>query len=137
MRQIIARLDGENRGRINRLVNLRSAAIGYAREASMQLELIQEQIRKQNLDGWLFFDHHRRDPLAYRVLGLDAEGTATRRWHYLIPANGEPQGLVHAIESGVLKGLPGSLQIYSSWQAQRDGLTRLLAGCRRVAMQYS
>ena len=24
----------------------------------------------EGLDGWLFFDHHRRDPLAYRVLGF-------------------------------------------------------------------
>ena len=59
------------------------------------------------LDGWLFFDHHERDPLAYRVLGLPLGRTVTRRWYYLIPAHGEPRGIVHAIESGVLDGLPG------------------------------
>jgi hypothetical protein len=46
----------------------------------MQLEKIQQEIRNQNLDGWLFFDHHFRDPLAYRVLGL-APAAPTRRWY--------------------------------------------------------
>ena len=103
----------------------------------MQTEEIQKALRDEKLDGWLFFDHHQRDPLAYRVLKLAPGRTVTRRWYYLIPAQGEPKGLVHAIESGVLAGLPGSIEIYSSWGAQMDGLKRLLAGCRRVAMQYS
>ena len=34
----------------------------------MNLAEIQEELRKEKLDGWLFFDHHQRDPLAYRVL---------------------------------------------------------------------
>ena len=33
----------------------------------MDLARIQEELRNQKLDGWLFFDHHLRDPLAYRV----------------------------------------------------------------------
>ncbi len=104
---------------------------------NMQIEEIQKALREEKLDGWLFFDHHHRDPLAYRVLGLSAEGTVTRRWYYLIPANGEPRGLVHAIESGALDDLPGEIRTYSSWLAQTDGLKRLLGGCHRVAMEYS
>jgi len=103
----------------------------------MQIDDIQKALRDEKLDGWLFFDHHQRDLLAYRILKLNPSRTVTRRWYYLIPANGEPKGLVHAIESGVLAGLPGKIQIYSSWAAQLDGLKSLLAGCRRVAMQYS
>jgi Xaa-Pro dipeptidase len=34
----------------------------------MKLEAIQAALREANLDGWLFYDHHRRDPIAYRVL---------------------------------------------------------------------
>src|SRR5260370_42170737 len=60
-----------------------------------------------------------------------------RRWYYPIPSQGEPGGLVHAIDSVVLAGVPGKIQIYSSWAAQVDGLKSLLAGCRHVAMQYS
>jgi Xaa-Pro aminopeptidase len=107
------------------------------RELNMQIDDIQKALRDEKLDGWLFFDHHQRDPLAYRILKLNPSRTVTRRWYYLIPAQGEPRGLVHAIESGVLAGLPGKIQIYSSWGAQVDGLKNLLAGCRRVAMQYS
>ena len=103
----------------------------------MQIEEIQKALREEKLDGWLFFDHHQKDPLAYRILKLGSGRIVTRRWYYLIPAEGEPKGLVHAIESGVLAGLPGSMQIYSSWAAQTDGLKTLLRGCRRVAMQYS
>jgi len=34
----------------------------------MRLTEIQAALREEGLDGWLFFDHHKRDPLAYRVL---------------------------------------------------------------------
>ncbi len=81
----------------------------------MQLESIQHEIRQQHLDGWLFFDHHLRDPLAYRVLGFEAPRIPTRRWYFLIPAQGEPRKLVHRIESGMLNALPGETTVYSSW----------------------
>jgi Xaa-Pro dipeptidase len=104
---------------------------------AMHIEEIQAALRDEHLDGWLFFDHHQRDPLAYRILGLNLKSVATRRWYYFIPAHGDPKGLVHAIESGVLGGLPGDVQKYSSWGGQLDGLRRLLAGSRKIAMQYS
>jgi len=103
----------------------------------MHIEEIQSALREEHLDGWLFFDHHQRDPLAYRILNLNPKHVATRRWYYFIPAQGDPKGLVHAIESGVLAGLPGDIRKYSSWNGQTEGLQRLLAGCRKIAMQYS
>jgi len=103
----------------------------------MQIEAIQSALREEHLDGWLFFDHHQRDPLAYRILKLNPQQVATRRWYYFIPAHGEPKGLVHAIESGILTGLPGEIRKYSSWTAQLDGLRHLLSGSRKIAMQYS
>lgn len=103
----------------------------------MNLEAIQEQLLRRGLDGWLFFDHHQRDPLAYRVLGFSPERHVTRRWYYLVPAQGEPLKLVHRIESGMLDALPGERVAYSSWAEQVDGLRRLLMGIGRVAMQYS
>jgi Xaa-Pro dipeptidase len=103
----------------------------------MELASIQREIRAQGLDGWLFFDHHLRDPLAYRVLGIQPPRTPTRRWYYLIPAQGEPRGLVHRVEPLMLGALPGERIPYSSWTEQVDGLRRLTAGMRRVAMQYS
>ncbi|MBI2680994.1 MAG: M24 family metallopeptidase [Candidatus Solibacter usitatus] len=103
----------------------------------MNLAEIQEKLRAEKLDGWLFFDHHQRDPLAYRVLNLTPGSPVTRRWYYFIPAQAEPRGLVHRIEAGTLDSLPGEKTAYSSWKEQVDGLQRLLANSRRVAMQYS
>jgi Xaa-Pro dipeptidase len=103
----------------------------------MLIEEIQSALREEHLDGWLFFDHHQRDPLAYRILKLNPKAVATRRWYYFIPAHGEPKGLVHTIEPGVLAGLPGDVRKYSSWSAQVEGLHLLLAGAHRIAMQYS
>jgi len=64
----------------------------------MDLSSIQAALRAQGLDGWLFCDHHRRDPMAYRILGLPEHGMATRRWFYFIPAAGEPVKLAHRVE---------------------------------------
>src|SRR5437879_7938747 len=103
----------------------------------MKVEQIQSELRRDKLDGWLFFDHHQRDALAYRVLGFAPARHVTRRWYYLIPAEGEPAGLVHNIEFEMLNALPGAKERYSSWQEQIAGLRNLLSGRRRIAMQYS
>jgi Xaa-Pro dipeptidase len=103
----------------------------------MRLEQIQTALRDEGLDGWLFFDHHRRDPLAYRVLQFTPGSMVTRRWFYYIPANGEPRGLVHKIEAETLAPLPGRHALYAGWSTLVDGLKAILGGGRRVAMQYS
>jgi Xaa-Pro aminopeptidase len=105
-------------------------------EESMDYEAIQAALRDAKIDGWLFYDHHHRDPIAYRVLGI-APVMVTRRWYYLVPAQGEPAKLVHRIEKGNLAGLPGTEHEYSSWTEQRDKLGQILAGKKKIAMQYS
>jgi len=102
-----------------------------------QLQRIQAALQNQKLDGWLFYDFRRSDEMAYRVLGLDAEGVRSRRWYCLIPARGEPRKLVHAIEPEALDGVPGSSAIYASWRVRDRELGAMLRGLRRVAMQYS
>lgn len=103
----------------------------------MQLTEIQRALREAGLDGWLFYDHHERDPLAYRILGFRPVRHVTRRWYYFIPASGKPRGLVHKIEPNMIDALPGAKTAYSSWQTQMDGVRALVAGSKRVAMQYS
>jgi len=103
----------------------------------MDLKAIQSALQERNFDGWLFYDHHHRDPIAYRVLGLPEKLMVTRRWFYLIPATGEPQKLVHKIESGHLDSLPGAKRTYAGWQELFGGLKQVLSSCRDVAMQYS
>jgi Xaa-Pro dipeptidase len=103
----------------------------------MQLDAIQAALRDAGLDGWLFYDHHHRDPIAARILGLDEQAHITRRWYYFVPADGEPRKLVHRIERGRLDALPGSKGVYSSWQELHTGLDAMLGNARRIAMQYS
>ena len=102
----------------------------------MDLIGIQSALRGAKLDGWLFYDHHHRDPIAYRILKI-APAMCTRRWYYFVPSSGEPVRLVHRIEKGNLDGLPGGVRVYSSWREQREELKKLLEGKKRVAMQYS
>ena len=103
----------------------------------MDLAAIQSALRERNVDAWLFYDHHHRDPIAYRTLGLPDNLMVTRRWFYLIPAEGEPRKLVHKIEPGHLDSLPGEKRSYSAWQELFDGLKQMLSGHRDIAMQYS
>src|SRR5450432_1983684 len=103
----------------------------------MKIDAIQAALRDANLDAWLFYDHHHRDPLAYSILSLDPGMHVTRRWFYLIPAHGEPQKLVHRIESLRLDTLPGAKSEYSSWQELDAQLESMLTGHTRIAMQYS
>ena len=103
----------------------------------MDIAAIQSALRERNLDAWLFYDHHHRDPIAYRLLGLPEKLMVTRRWFYLIPAEGEPQKLVHKIESGHLDSLPGKKRTYAAREELFDGLKQMLALHRDLAMQYS
>lgn len=103
----------------------------------MDLPAIQAALRERNIDAWLFYDHHHRDPIAYRVLGLPASLMVTRRWFYLIPAQGEPVKLVHKIEAGHLDSLPGSKRVYAAWQELFDQVKAMLSNHRDIAMQYS
>ncbi|MBA3241507.1 MAG: aminopeptidase P family protein [Acidobacteria bacterium] len=107
---------------------------------------IQTALREAKLDGWLFYDFRRSDPLAYRILRLDDKSLTTRRWFYFIPVVGEPVKIVHSIERFKLDSLPGRKVIYRRWQelhaAVREALTtgglksrRVLL--RQIAMQYS
>ena len=101
------------------------------------IKAIQAEMKANKIDGWLFYDHHRRDPIAARILGLDGDGMATRRWFYFIPTRGEPRKLVHKIEQGALDSLPGRAQAYAGWEELRKQLPKLLTGARKIAMQYS
>ena len=105
--------------------------------AGMDLHAIQAALREAGFDGWLFYDHHHRDPIAQRILGLDEKAHITRRWYYFVPATGEPRKLVHRIEQGRLDALPGAKGLYSSWQELAAGLEAMLAGAQTLAMQYS
>jgi Xaa-Pro aminopeptidase len=102
-----------------------------------RLQEIAAALAGARLDGWLFYDFRRSDPIAYRVLGLSPHGIATRRWFCYVPALGAPRALVSAVESHRLDALGVERIVYRSHEELSAGLARMLDGARHVAMDYS
>jgi Xaa-Pro dipeptidase len=100
---------------------------------------VQAALAADGIDGWLLYDFRGLNPLAADVTGVGRQGghLATRRWYYLIPASGEPRGLVHKIEKNSQAHLPGTSARYAGRDQLEAGLRTLLAGMRTVAMEYS
>ena len=105
---------------------------------SLDVPAIQATLRAEGLDAWLLYDFHGSNPVAQRVVGLHLRHKmTTRRWFYLIPADGEPRALVHAIERFTLDHVPGRKVVYAGREQLDSGLDDVLQGTRRVAMEYS
>jgi Xaa-Pro dipeptidase len=100
---------------------------------------VQSALAADGIDGWLLYDFRGLNPIAADVTAVARQGghLATRRWYYLIPATGEPRGLVHAIERDSLAHLPGKTERYAGREQLDAGVRRLVSGLRRVAMEYS
>ena len=105
----------------------------------MDVAAVQSALKADGIDGWLLYDFRGLNPIAIDLTGVGRQGghLATRRWYYLIASEGEPRGLVHAIEQHTLAHLPGSADRYAGRDQLESGLARLLSGVRRVAMEYS
>ncbi len=99
---------------------------------------VQRALSADGLDAWLLYDFQGSNPVSYRLAGMGGAGhLATRRWFYLIPRSGEPRALVHAIERHNLDHMPGTKTVYAGRAQLHAGLTTLLGGIKRVAMEYS
>lgn len=105
----------------------------------MDLDALRAALTELRLDGWLLYDFHGQNPTALHVLGLGGK-MLTRRFFLLLPREGEPVLLAHAIElSQFGPDVPGRRERYASWQSLRDGLARALGALpagARVAMEY-
>jgi Xaa-Pro dipeptidase len=115
------------------------AASGPATAVSLDIAAVRSALAADGLDAWLLYDFRGINPIARDVTGVARQGghLATRRWYYLIPADGEPRALVHAIEPNSLAHLPGAAERYAARDQLVEGLKRLLTGLKRVAMEYS
>ena len=107
--------------------------------AGLDVSAVQAALKADGIDGWLLYDFRGLNPIAADVtaVGKQRGHLATRRWYYLIPATGEPRGLVHKIEKNSLAHLPGATTRYAGRDQLESGLRALLTGIRRVAMEYS
>lgn len=102
-----------------------------------KIKKIQESLKQEQIEAWLFYNFRESNIFATRILDLPSHIHQTRRYFYLVPANGTPRKLLHAIEAGNLDSLPGEKEIYLSWQSLSDGLKKILSGYKQVAMEYS
>jgi Xaa-Pro dipeptidase len=107
--------------------------------AGLDVAAVQAALRADGVDGWLLYDFRGLNPIAGDITAVHRQGghLATRRWYYLIPSAGEPRKLVHAIERNSLAHLPGTTTQYAGRDALEAGLSQLLQGLKRVAMEYS
>jgi Xaa-Pro aminopeptidase len=101
-----------------------------------QLDAVQDALRDLGLEGWLLYDFRGLNVLARRIVHLPADQVLSRRWFYFVPATGAPRKLVHRIEPHALDHLPGEAGSYLRWQELEAGVAALVAGRRRVAMEY-
>lgn len=95
---------------------------------------VQAALREQDLDGWLLYEFRGANPIAKSMLGV---GKTTRRGFFLIPATGEPQALIHAIEGSSWRHWPWARRTYSGWREMEEVLGEILSGKGRVAMEIS
>jgi Xaa-Pro aminopeptidase len=95
---------------------------------------VQAALREQDLEGWLIYEFHGINPIATALLGL---GKTTRRGFVLIPAEGQPVALVHAIEASSWRHWPFERRTYSGWLELETELERLVDGRTRLAMEVS
>ena len=95
---------------------------------------VQAALEEQDLDGWFLFEFRHQNPVSAALLGI---GPTTRRSFVLVPRDGEPVALTHAIERSPWRDWPWEIRSYAGWVSMEEGVQRLLAGRRRVALETS
>jgi len=98
------------------------------------VERVQAALAEADLDGWLFYEFHGQNPVARNMLGLE---WTTRRSFTLIPREGDPVALIHAIEHSSWRHWPWEKRSYAGWREMESALGELLDGCSRVATEVS
>ena len=95
---------------------------------------VQAALAERDLDGWLLFEFRGQNWISAALLGV--EHTTRRAW-VLVPREGQPIALVHAIESSAWRAWPFARERYAGWREMEDKLGRMLSGRRRLAMEIS
>jgi len=98
------------------------------------IQRVQAALRDLDLDGWLLYEFHAINPIAVSLLGL---GKTTRRAFVLVPADGAPVALIHAIEASSWRHWPFERRTYSGWRVLEERPAELVAGRSRLAMEVS
>ncbi len=99
----------------------------------MNLDAVQQHLRQHRIDAWLIHDFRGNNPILAAIVG--GKRWTTRRVELLIPARGEPELLVHSIDSIADFGAIGRT-LYRSWGELHAWLGERCRG-RRIAMDFS
>lgn len=102
-----------------------------------KLVKVQSDLSKEGVEGWLFYDYRRCNPLAHTFLEISKDKMVTRRFFYWIPPIGEPIKIVPLIEPYTLDHLPGLKWTYKGWQELEQYLSSLELANKKIAMEYS
>ena len=101
-----------------------------------ELPRLQQLIADARVDGWLLFDFRGRNPIAAAVLGNEIVGS--RRVYALIPPQGPPIALVHAVDAELWRDWPAewSKRVWVRRESLSTELGALVRG-KRLAADYS
>ncbi len=102
-----------------------------------RLQRLQALLQRYELPAWLLCDFRHSNPIAYQVLGLDPTLHCTRRWAVLIPAQGQPEKLLHRVEPHVLQDVPARERLYATYGEWQRVLHEWVQRYRRLALEYS
>ncbi len=104
----------------------------------MDLAALQSFMLDRRVDAWLLWDFRGSNPVTPRLFPAPSgKRWTTRRFAIVIPARGDVTALVHTIDATQFDKDSFAKRVYLSWQDLRAGLSEMLAGCARVAMEYS
>lgn len=95
---------------------------------------VQDALVDSNLDGWLLYEFHGQNRVAGALLGLE---TTMRRSFTMVPVEGDPVALIHAVEPSSWRHWPWRKIVYSGWREMEARLAELLENKARVAMEVS
>ena len=102
---------------------------------SRMLQDAQEFLLSEVLPGWLIYDYLGCNPALAQVAA--PSGHVTRPVFLFVPAEGDPCLLTHHVDAGKFAGAGLDMVVYSSRATLEAALRDTLAGCSRIAMEYS
>ena len=98
------------------------------------VDRVQQALAEQGLDGWLLYEFRGQNWISAELLGA---GWTTRRTFALIPREGRPKALIHAIEGSSWRHWPWDVERYAGWREMETQLAALVDGHHRLAVEFS
>jgi len=105
--------------------------------AGMKIEAIQTAIREAGFDGWLFYDHHHRDPIAGPSWAWTKRRTSRGAGTTLCLSRESRASWCTASSRPDWTRCPERKRCIQAGRSSPAALEAMLAGARTLAMQYS